>query len=74
MKTLKRFLFGLTTMAMVCTSAGNDLHAGFVPGFGYVDAISAPELTPELAFLGLLVLSLLILSLQGNNNTHTGHA
>ncbi len=74
-KGLKRFLFGLTTAAMIFTTTGNDLQATLPgAGFGYMDGVSASNITPEMAFLGLLILSIIIVSLQNDSGGSTQHA
>jgi len=76
MKAFKRLFATIATSALLFSSVGSDLHAGpYGPaGYGYFDGQNATNISPEMAFGGLLLLSVLIVALQntdgGNVHVH----
>lgn len=70
MKNFKRWI-AVTTMSAMLLSSTTDLYA---QGSGYMDGTNATNISPEVAFAGLLALSIAVVALQNQNagNSH-GH-
>jgi hypothetical protein len=70
MKRFKRWIAMTAVAAMLVSST--DVQA---QGFGYMDGTNAASISPELAFAGLLALSIAVVALQNANagTSHTSH-
>lgn len=69
MKNFKRWVAVTAASAMMLSST-TDLYA---QGNGYMDSSNASSISPEVAFAGLLALSIAVVALQNQNSGSSGH-
>lgn len=67
MKRIKRWV-AVTTVAAMLFGATSDAQA---QGFGYLEGTNASTISPEVAFAGLLALSIAVVALQNQNSGHS---